>query len=110
MGATQAASIASAGEEDEDDLAAASGDIAWTLVASRVLAAVVGGYLLCYTFVAAAARLLPLSKPDKVLASTMLGLFLYIGVVVWVFGAKSTARVWGALLVLSAIFYVISIR
>ena len=110
MGAAQAARVSPAGEDDEDELLAPAGDIAWSLIVSRVLAAALGGYLLCYTFVAAATRLLPLSRPDKVLASTMLGLFLYVGVVIWVFGAKSSARVWGVLLVLSAIFYVISIR
>ena len=95
-------------EDDDEELAAPAGDLPWTLVLSRVLAAAVGCYLLCYTFVGAAVRFSPLSRPDTVLASTMAGLVLYIVAIIWVIAARSSAKVWGILLALSAIFYVVS--
>ncbi len=95
-------------EDDEEEMTALAGDVSWSLVLSRVLAAAGGGYLLCYTFVGAAVRISPLSKEDTVLASTMAGLVLYIGAITWVFAARSSVKVWATLLGLSAIFYIVS--
>ena len=96
-------------EDDEEDMTAVAGDVAWSLVLSRALAAVVGCYLLCYTFVGAAVRISPLGKADTVLASTMAGLVLYIVAITWVFAARSSVKTWATLLALSAIFYIVSI-
>ena len=109
MSIQRAAGAPQAREDDDEDITALLGDVSWSLVLSRVLAAALGGYLLCYTFVGAAVRISPLSKEDTVLASTMAGLILYIGAIIWVFAARSSVRTWATLLALSAIFYIVSI-
>ena len=110
MSMQRAAGNPPAHEDDDEDIAAPAGDVSWSLVLSRVLAAAGGGYLLCYTFVGAAVRLSPLGKEDTVLASTMAGLILYIGAIIWVFAARSSVRTWATLLALSAVFYIVSTR
>ncbi len=96
-------------DEDDEELDPGPDGFGWRTILSRVLAATVGGYLLCYMLVGAIARHSPLGKVDTVLTSTMIGLVVYIGLVIWVFAAKSTPRVWAGLLAASAIFFVISI-
>ncbi len=96
-------------EDDDEDIAAPVGDVSWTTILSRVLAAAMGGYLLSYTFVGAVVRISPLDKEDTVLASTMAGLILYIVAIIWVFAARSSLKTWATLLALSGIFYIVSI-
>ena len=97
--------------QDEDDVGLDPGPdgLGWRTIVSRVLAATVGAFLASDMLAAAIGGHLPLSKVDAVLTSTMIGLVAYIGLAVWVFAAKSTLRVWAALLALAAIFFVISI-
>ena len=61
-------------------------------VISRLLAAVLGGYLLTYCFTAALARLLPVERPDAVLASTLLSFVLYTAFILWAFAVHSLRR------------------
>lgn len=67
-------------------------------VASRVAAAVVGGYALAALATAVLALLLPrcgaLSHTDAVLTSSLASFALYAGAVLWVFSARSAARAW----------------
>jgi hypothetical protein len=63
-------------------------------VASRVLAAIVVGYLLSSLATALLAHLLPGTPADAVLMATMLSFTLYVVIILWVFAARSTARVW----------------
>ena len=69
------------------------------MVASRILAAVVVGYALTSAVSILLALLLPVSKAEAVLASTMLSFAIYAAVVIWVFQARSAARAWVGLLV-----------
>ena len=63
-------------------------------VASRVLAAVIGGYLLTALAIAALAVYLPLAPVEASLMATMLSFVIYAGVVLWVFATRSIWRVW----------------
>ncbi len=69
------------------------------MVASRTLAAVVVGYALTSAVSILLALLLPVSKAEAVLASTMLSFAIYAAVVIWVFQARSATRAWVGLLV-----------
>ena len=97
--------------QDEDDVGLDPGPeaLGWRTIVSRVLAATVGGFLVCDLLAAAIGKHLPQAKVDAVLNSTMIGLVAYIGLVIWIIAAKSNQRVWAVLLGLSAIFFVISI-
>lgn len=68
-------------------------------VASRIVAAVVAGYALASAVSILFALLLPVSKAEAVLASTMLSFAVYAGIVIWVFHARSATRAWIGLLV-----------
>ena len=109
MSTQRAARTLLAREDDEEEVTPTGGDPARSVIVSRVLAAVAGSYLLAYTLVGAFVRISPLGKADTVLASTMAGLFVYIGAIMWVFAARSSVKVWTILLGLSSIFYIVSI-
>lgn len=67
-------------------------------VLSRVLAAVIGGYLLVTLFTACLTLFLPLivSQPrgETVLAATLPAFLILCVAVVWVFAARSAWRAW----------------
>jgi len=69
----------------------------WPVI-SRVLAAIFGGYLFTYCLTAALARLLPLAKPDAVIAATLAAFAVYTLVILWAFGCRSAWRAWAILL------------
>lgn len=71
-------------------------------VASRVVAAVLGGYALTSAACVLLALVWPLPRAEAVLASTMSSFALYTGVLVWVFAAKSLRTVWLALMLAAA--------
>jgi len=82
--------------------AAVTASTAWSpaRVALRVAAAVLGGYVLCWGFIALAlAGLYALGMPfhDAEHLSAMLGLLLYAAVFCWAFFARSLARAWWVL-------------
>ena len=97
--------------QDEDDVGLDPGPeaLGWRTIVSRVLAATLGAFVVCDRLAAAIARHLPMGEVDAVLNSTMIGLVAYIGLVIWIIAAKSSLRVWAALLVLAAVFFAISI-
>lgn len=68
-------------------------------VASRILAAVVGGYALTAAIAILLALVWPIPKAEAVLASTMLSFAIYAAVVIWVFATRSATRAWVGLLV-----------
>ncbi|MFL9609583.1 DUF3649 domain-containing protein [Methylobacillus sp. Pita2] len=68
-------------------------------VASRIVAAVVAGYALASAVSILFALLLPVSRAEAVLASTMLSFAVYAGIVIWVFHARSATQAWIGLLV-----------
>lgn len=73
------------------------------MVASRALAAAVGGYALAALSAAVLAVFLPLSRADATLTGTMLSFLVYACAVVWVFAARTAGRAWLGLLLPSAV-------
>lgn len=65
----------------------------WKL-ASRVLAALVGGYAVAYAVTAFLAVYLPLARPDRVVLSSLASFAVWTAVVIYVFAARSTTRTW----------------
>lgn len=63
-------------------------------IASRVVAAALGGYVLSALCAVALAVFLPLARPEAVLTGTMLSFIVYTGAVIWVFAAASAIRAW----------------
>lgn len=63
----------------------------WPVI-SRLLAAVLGGYLFSYCFTAALARLLPIERPDAALISTLLSFALYTAFILWAFAVHSLRK------------------
>ena len=69
-------------------------------VLSRIAAAILGGYVFCWGFIALAVALLfaaGMSFHDTEHLSSMLGLLLYVTAFCWAFAARSLQRVWGLL-------------
>lgn len=71
----------------------------WAEIASRSLAAILGGYALAATVAAGCAVLLPGGRAEAALAGMLVGFAVYAGVAIWVFAAASSWRGWGGLLV-----------
>jgi ABC-type Fe3+-siderophore transport system permease subunit len=63
-------------------------------IASRVLAALVGGYAVAYAVTAFLAVYLPLARPDRVVFSSLVSFAVWTAVVIYVFAARSATRVW----------------
>lgn len=63
-------------------------------IASRVLAAVAGGYALAAAIAASAATALPGQKAEAALIGIMLGFVAYTGAMIWAFAARSAWRAW----------------
>jgi ABC-type branched-subunit amino acid transport system substrate-binding protein len=74
-------------------------------IASRALAAVVGGYALASVAASALALALPLftpaSRADGVLIASLLSFVFYTAAAIWVFGTRSATRAWLGLAVAS---------
>lgn len=70
-------------------------------VASRIVAALFGGYALA-ALGSVAALALPMSKPQAVLTGMLASFAIYAAAVVWVFAARSALRAWAGLLVAAA--------
>ncbi len=67
-------------------------------VASRIVAALFGGYALA-ALGSIVPLALPVSKPQAVLAGMLASFIIYAGAVIWVFAARSAPRAWAGLLV-----------
>lgn len=72
-------------------------------VASRALAAIVGGYALTALAIAALAIFLPLSRADASLTATMSSFLIYACVVIWVFATRTAWRAWAGIIALMAV-------
>jgi len=72
-------------------------------ILSRVAAAILGGFIFASAVVAALPLLLPGSRVEWVLWSTLLGFALWTAAVVWVFAARSATRAWAGLAAATAI-------
>lgn len=63
-------------------------------VASRALAAIIGGYALTALATTALAIFLPLSRSEASMTATLLSFVIYTCVVLWVFATRSATRAW----------------
>jgi len=72
-------------------------------VASRVLAAVFGGYLLATLASVCMALLLPMPRADAVVSAMMTSFLVYLVAVLWCFACRSAWRAWSGLMVPSLI-------
>lgn len=73
------------------------------LVASRVLAAALGGYALTSALTVLLSLVWPLPKSQAVLAATMLSFTLYAVAVIWVFSVRSVTRAWLGMVIPTAV-------
>lgn len=67
-------------------------------VFSRVMAAIIGAYVLTLLSIAVLALVLPMSRAESVLLSMLLSFFIYACAVLWVFATRSAWRAWGGML------------
>jgi len=73
------------------------------LVASRVLAAVLGGYALTSAATVLLALIWPLPQAQAVMASSMLSFSLYTAIIVWIFATKRVRTLWAGLIAATAL-------
>ena len=78
------------------------------LVASRVLAAVLGGYALTSAASTLLALLWPLPQAEAVAASAMLSFALYTLIIIWIFASQRLRTVWLGLLSATALCTLLS--
>lgn len=72
--------------------------ISWQDVASRVVAASCGGYVMTYAATICLTVLLPLSKTEAILAAAMVSFLFYVAAIIWAFAAATPMRAWIGLL------------
>ncbi|WP_340051356.1 DUF3649 domain-containing protein [Pseudomonas proteolytica] len=72
-------------------------------VTSRLLAAVVGGYVLASLASVCLSFWLPLSRADAVVSGMLSSFVFYLLAVIWCFACRSAARAWFGVLVPCAI-------
>lgn len=63
-------------------------------VASRVLAAILGGYAVAYAATAFLAVYLPLIRADRVTFASLACFAVYTAAILYAFGARSALRAW----------------
>jgi uncharacterized membrane protein YfcA len=72
-------------------------------VASRILAALLGGYLMAYASAALLTVLLPMSRINRVVTASLLSFVVWTAVAIWVFAARSAWRGWWTVLAAAAV-------
>ena len=72
-------------------------------VTSRLLAAVVGGYMLASLASVCLTLWLPISRADAVVSDMLSSFVFYLLAVIWCFACRTAARAWFGVLVPSAI-------
>lgn len=63
-------------------------------VASRAIAAIIGGYALAAASTAVLSLVLPLPRVDAVMTATLLSFTIYTCAAIWVFAARDALRAW----------------
>ncbi len=72
-------------------------------VFSRLLAAIIGGYVFSNLLSIILSYLLPMPTVDSILLSLQLSFLLYCAAIIWVFSVKTAAGAWLGLLIPSLI-------
>ncbi len=73
-------------------------------VTSRVLAAVVGGYLMASLAAVCLALWMPVSRADAVITGMMSSFVFYLLAVIWCFACRTAGRAWFGVMLASAMF------
>ncbi|WP_448652810.1 DUF3649 domain-containing protein [Pseudomonas fluorescens] len=73
-------------------------------VTSRVLAAVVGGYLMASLAAVCLALWMPASRADAVITGMMSSFVFYLLAVLWCFACRTAWRAWFGVMLPSALF------
>lgn len=68
------------------------------LLASRVTAAIFGGYALASGATVFLSAVLPLTRAEAVLAATLASFAIYTAAIIWAFAVRSVAQVWWGML------------
>lgn len=72
-------------------------------VASRSMAAIVGGYVLAALVTMLLSVSLPMARSEAVMTATLLSFAIYTCTVMWVFATRSALRAWLGLLIPAAV-------
>ncbi|GFE81427.1 iron transporter [Steroidobacter agaridevorans] len=67
-------------------------------VASRALAAIIGGYALTALATFALAIFLPMSRAEASMTATLASFLIYACVVLWVFATRTAWRAWAGII------------
>ncbi|MBD9587636.1 DUF3649 domain-containing protein [Pseudomonas sp. PDM03] len=77
-------------------------------VTSRVLAAVLGGYIVAALASVSLTLWVPMARADAVVTGMMTSFLAYLGAVIWCFACRSAWRAWFGLIVPSLVLAAIS--
>ena len=77
-------------------------------VTSRVLAAVLGGYIVAALASVSLTLWVPMARADAVVTGMMTSFLAYLGAVIWCFACRSAWRAWLGLIVPSLVLAAIS--
>ena len=77
-------------------------------VTSRVLAAVLGGYVVAALASVSLSLWLPMARADAVVTGMMTSFLAYLSAVIWCFACRSAWRAWLGLMVPSLVLAVVS--
>jgi hypothetical protein len=72
-------------------------------IVSRVIAAIIGGYVLANLIAILLSHLLPMSQPEAVMVSMLCSFAVYAAVAMWVFTTKTATKSWVGLLITSVV-------
>ncbi|MFK2900621.1 iron transporter [Dyella jejuensis] len=71
-------------------------------IATRVLAALCGGYFVAYACTALLTVVLPMDRINRVVTANLLSFVVWCAAAIWVFAARSAWRSWWPLLLAGA--------
>lgn len=71
------------------------------MVASRVMAAVLGGYALAAALAMALARALPMSRGEAVITATILAILAMPAAAIWAFATRTAWLAWAGIIALA---------
>ena len=77
-------------------------------VTSRVLAAVVGGYIVAALASVSLSLWVPMARADAVVTGMMTSFLAYLGAVIWCFACRTAWRAWLGLIVPSLVLAAVS--
>ena len=72
-------------------------------IISLVLAATIGGYILTSAMIIFLSAIVPMEKPDAIVASSLFSYAIYTAAVIWVFVVRDSRRAWLGMLLPSLV-------